>query len=124
MFTPAPYKPMKRNSVALAAAGITMLAVGGGGFFAGIAMFSAGSQYRAVFNCNAQGMCFEPTREQNTPLKNAGIAAMVLGGLAVGAGIPMMIIGLKKVPAKAGEETSLVPELHLGAAGGSLAWRL
>jgi hypothetical protein len=54
----------------------------------------------------------------------AGFSAMVGGFVTIAAGIPMIIIGAKRMQAsQRPAEASLAPELALGPARASLAWR-
>jgi hypothetical protein len=116
----APYTPMKRQSSKMIAAGIVLLSVGSVGLIAGPALYAAGAKDNFVFPpCTPDGFCPDPTSSKDSGLVAAGITSIVLGGLAVVAGIPVLVIGAKKVPDTG---TAFVPELRASPGGGALAW--
>jgi hypothetical protein len=53
-----------------------------------------------------------------------GIAAAVLGGLGLLVGIPLIVIGAKKVPVDAVARAIPAPELNIGPASATLRFRL
>ncbi|APR85627.1 Hypothetical protein A7982_10976 [Minicystis rosea] len=67
-------------------AGIVMIAVGGTGLLVGAAMAAV-----------SHGPCFDGCSSGSNA---AGIVLSVLGGLLVAGGIPTLIYGAKRVPAK------------------------
>src|SRR5262249_54886668 len=110
--------PMKRRSPGMITAGIVLLSLGGAGVIAGSALVAAGSQTHIdIPPCVPEGPC-EPIVMSDSGLKVGGITMIVVSTLALGAGIPLLVIGLKKVPDRA-----LAPTVRVGAGGASMRWQ-
>jgi hypothetical protein len=117
--------PMKRRSSGMIGAGILLISLSTVGAIAGTATFAAGAQTSFVFGpCPLGGPC-PPNLQQvggDSGLKAAGIASIVLGIAALGAGIPLLVVGSQKVPDK-DEAWSPVPAVRIGAGALSASWR-
>jgi len=127
------YPPeMRMRSSGMVAGGTLLLSFGLVGLIAGSAMISA---HEPVENQNLPPRCFECglNEQQNTPsvvlkpgFRPAGIATLVGSAVAMGAGIPLLMIGAKKVPAlddNAARAAKLLPTLRVGAASATLTWQ-
>jgi len=55
--------------------------------------------------------------------KTGSILAVVLGGAALGVGIPLMLTAADDAPSDAQRRGADVPVLRVGVGGGSLTWR-
>jgi hypothetical protein len=120
----APFVPMKRQSSVMMGIGITLLAAGGSGLIMGTSMFSAGGKTTYDYPpCSPDGFtCPDPVISTNTGLRNAGIAALVLGTASIAVGIPLVVIGGKRVPDN-DPPTALLPVVRVGAGGGGMTWQ-
>jgi hypothetical protein len=88
---------------------------------AGASLFAGASQRRPVV-CAGNEFC-PLDRPANEPTAKAGgVALMVIGVVAMGAGIPLVIVGAQKVPDRDG--LALLPSVHIGAGSASLSWSL
>ncbi|MEO5726691.1 MAG: hypothetical protein ABI134_22615 [Byssovorax sp.] len=128
------YPPeMRVRSSGMIAGGALLLSFGLVGLIAGSAMVSA---HEPIDDRN-DSPCFTSREcefiEQNTPrvvlkpgLRTAGIATLVGSAVAMGAGIPLLMIGAKKVPVlddDAARAAKLLPTLRVGAASATLTWQ-
>lgn len=124
------YPPeMRMRSSGMVAGGALLLSFGLVGLIAGSAMVSAHEptgdrndspcfDSRCVFN--------EPTVVLKPGFRAAGIATLVGSAVAMGAGIPLLMIGAKKVPVlddDAARAAKLLPTLRVGAASATLTWQ-
>ncbi len=121
---------MERRSKGMMAGGIVLIGVGGLSLITGLAVYAIGGvgsfkscsstsgNYSYNYNYNDCGW----TADKGT--QAAGVALMVLGVAGLGVGIPLTVIGAKKVPVdpQAGEPPAAIttPMLHLGAGNASL----
>jgi hypothetical protein len=128
------YPPeMRMRSSGMVAGGTLLLSFGLVGLIAGSAMISAheptGNQNDS--NCFTQIEC--EFLQQNPPsavlkpgFRTAGIATLVGSAVAMGAGIPLLMIGAKKVPVlddDGARAAKLLPTLRVGAASATLTWQ-
>ncbi len=105
---------LDRLSKPLMVAGIVTSAVGGATIMVGF--FTGGM--RAMFACGSGwGHDSSSCAEGETIMAGTGIA----GGVALLAGLPMLLAGARKVPRDSDSELS--PDLAIGPTGGSLSWR-
>jgi hypothetical protein len=115
------YTAMRRRSPTMIAVGSALISVGATALIAGPA-FYAGATQSVVCNFGEGGGC-APTTDGGA--QGAGIFFMVLGIAAVGAGIPLLVVGAQKVPDR-GEAASLLPTVRAtvraGARGVTMAW--
>jgi hypothetical protein len=79
-------------------------------------------------DCSTNGPCncgggFDASNEDDR--KTTATVVMVVGGVLTAAGIPMIIVGARKVPIDPAEEpkASLAPELRVSASKAALRWR-
>lgn len=109
----------ERQSPGMMAAGIVLITVGSAGSIAGAALLAAGTTSSYVYPpCPPTADCF-PSRQTKPGLTAAGATVVAVSTAALIAGIPMLAVGLRKVPVRA----ALVPELRVGAGGGALRWQ-
>lgn len=122
-YMPAPVTPMRRNNPAMATGGIVMVSVGGVALIAGVTMFSAGGRTTLEFPpCPSDVNCQPMEVPRHPELKYGGIG-MIVGSIALmGAGIPLIAIGSKKVPDKPEATQSLLPDVRVGAGSLSARW--
>ena len=115
---------MERRSKGMMIGGIVLLGVGGLSLITGLAVYAAGSV--GSYNCSSQwgngsGFC---GWKADTGTETAGVALMIAGVAGLGVGIPLTVIGAKKVPVdpQTGEQPaqSTVPTLRLGAGKATL----
>ncbi len=127
------YPPeMRTRSSSMVVGGTLLLSFGLVGLIAGSAMISA---HEPVDENNFPTRCLDCgfDEQQNTPsvvlkpgFRTAGIATLVGSAVAMGAGIPLLMIGAKKVPVlddDAARAAKLLPTLRVGAASATLTWQ-
>lgn len=119
----------RRNSTGMMGAGIALLAGGTLAAVLGSVVYSVGYADKTydIFGCQGSDFC-EPVVNRNTGAMGAGIAMIAIGTVAVAVGIPVMMVGLKRVPntpdaTKAPGAAALVPELSGRGNGVALTWR-
>jgi hypothetical protein len=93
---------MKRNSPGLMVGGIVLTAVGAVTLSIGAVLASASNQYDCA--CTELG-CDCGVSDDN---ETTGIVLIVSGLVGVGVGIPMIVIGAKKVPAVSEPQASVL----------------
>ncbi len=104
-------------------AGIVVGSVGAIGMIAGLSMASAAEDQ------NCDGILDRTCDEVDEDKRTAGIVTALVGLGLVGAGLPLIIVGARKVPVEDGSptapppETALWPTLTVGLAGADLTWQ-
>jgi hypothetical protein len=101
----APYAPvaprepeMKRRSTGLMAGGIVVTSLGALTALAGGIVYAGATKYELV-DCGIPDVsCATAERRDDSAQQTAGMITMIGGIAMIGAGIPMIIIGAKKVP--------------------------
>ena len=125
------YPPeMRVRSSGMIAGGVLLLSFGLVGVVAGSALVGAHEpkQDQNDFS-NCFGDICSPVSNQvvlKPGLRTAGIATLVGSVVAMGAGIPLLVIGAKKVPVSdddAGKAANVTPTLRVGSAGATLTWQ-
>jgi hypothetical protein len=120
---PEPTGPMRRNNTGMMVAGIVLTSLGAIGLATGVALADAADPEDTKANC-VSGPCGndEPLDVRK---RNAAIA-VAIGGLAlVGAGVPLLVVGARQVPANEDGEVArnaAVPQVTIGLTGGRLTW--
>jgi hypothetical protein len=129
------YPPeMRVRSSSMIAGGVLLLSFGLVGVIAGSSMVGA---HVPTPNSNEISPCFDeggggcgtPVSTAIIPkpgMKTAGIVTLVGSVVAMGAGIPLLIVGAKKVPVHddaAAKAAKLTPTLQVGSAGATLTWQ-
>jgi hypothetical protein len=112
------FTPMRRKSSVMIGAGAILLSVAATALIAGPSLYS-GSQQGGVSVCpvgGGFGGCASPSTDSGAGA--AGIALMVVGIAALGAGVPLLIIGAQKVPDRG--DATVRPSLQLGAGRASV----
>jgi hypothetical protein len=122
---PPPPDTRQRYSVAMMVTGIVAAS-------AGVVLLLAGGTVLAEAD-NQQCICDPICRcDDNSDQKTTGVVLLVSGGVAAAVGIPLIIVGARKVGDKPGgdrkkpeepEEATLAPTLMVGARAASLRWR-
>jgi len=102
--------------------GIVMAGVGVIGAFAGLSLASAAENQDSCDTID--GIC-EPVDEDK---RTAGIVIALVGLGVAGGGIPLIIIGARKVPVEGQAEpvppeTALLPTLTVRSSGADLTWQ-
>lgn len=109
----------ERNSTGMIAGGITLITIGSVGSIIGAALLASGTAANDDWICS-DFECFPTSPSTNG--RTVGGAVMVgVSMAALVAGIPLLAVGMRKVPAR--PETVLVPAVRLGVGGGSLRWQ-
>ena len=124
------------RSVGLVAGGVVLLGFGMVGLFAGSSMVSAheptANQPNTCIDCNLDGSGSGIVRSPAVILKpgfqTAGIATLIGSVLAIGAAIPLVVIGAKKVPyadsaSPAAKAAKLTPSIGVGPGSATLVWQ-
>jgi hypothetical protein len=129
-YPPAPPPPpdtRQRYSVPMMVSGIVGASAGVILLLAGAAVFSAADRTECI--CSGGDFC---NCNDNSDKKTTGVVLMVSGGVAAAIGIPLIIVGARKVGPKPGgdqkkpeepEEAKRAPVLMVGARSASLRWR-
>jgi hypothetical protein len=94
-----PGVPMKRRSPGMFAGGIALSSIGGVGIITGLVVVGVASSPKRSCDLSISITNTGCTVEEQTGLRNAGIAITVLGVASLAAGIPLAVIGGRKVPA-------------------------
>ena len=116
---------MERRSKGMMVGGIVLLGVGALSLVTGLAVYAAGSL--GSYECTAGwgsggGYC---GYKESSSEKTAGAALMIVGVAGIGVGIPLTVIGAKKVPVdpQTGEQAlTTTPTLRVGAGHASLGF--
>jgi hypothetical protein len=125
----APPEPKERRSTGMMVTGIVLAGIGGLGFIVGVAVYSTAesriSDCAYVYDYGAYGSCDDDSDERQA----AGIGMMIAGGALLAVGIPLAVVGGRKVSTKSKgqpepevEEASLVPELRMSTRSAALRW--
>jgi hypothetical protein len=128
---PPPPSPAARRSSGMMAGGIALVSVSAAAAIAGGTMYTLGTQW--VFRgglCSGTPVGAPPTTAAPTcgytdggdGLRAAGIASIAVSIAAVGAGVPLLVVGAQKTPNK-DVALSAVPALRVGAGTLSASWR-
>jgi hypothetical protein len=108
---------MRRNNPGMMAAGIVMLCVGGVGAIVGIGLISdAEQESRLIQDCF--GPACDDFEEDVEEKRVAGIVTALAGLALIGVGIPLTVVGARKVPLEGPPEAQL--RLWLSPFGGGL----
>lgn len=124
---PPPKEPYNRTFMAV---GITMTVAGVLGLIVG-AVVVASSKERIDVYCDGPTLC---ARIDDQARKGVGIGTMVVGGVSATVGIPLWIIGGRRVPVRKKDSNpngtappaagaSLLPELRVGPTSASLTFQ-
>lgn len=104
---------MERRSTGMMVGGVVLLSVGGLGLVIGSSLALSSS---ASTTCDFRfGGCSSSSGGSQT----AGYGVLIGGAIAVAVGIPLLIYGAKKVPARAEDPTAPSPSAWIGAPGGA-----
>jgi hypothetical protein len=127
------YPPeMRSRSTGMIAGGVLLLSFGMVGVIAGSAMVSAHEPVQETDSpCVDPGFCGTEVSSAaqvvlKPGLRTAGIATLVGSAVAMSAGIPLLIIGAKKVPVlddAAAKAAKLTPTLRVGAGSATVTWQ-
>jgi hypothetical protein len=99
------------------AATAAMISVATTAVIAGASLY-AGANEQPTFVCGGFGCSQAPP---DSGARAGGVALMVIGVAAMGAGIPLLAIGAQKVPDR-DEARVLVPNVRIGAGSAALRW--
>ncbi len=102
---PPPPPPTKRANPAMMGIGIAMTSLGIVGVLSGLASFATANNRIDIY-CDGGFQC--GTRDDED-LQVAGGVLMIVGGVFVAGGIPLWVIGAKRVPLKDGENPEKKP---------------
>lgn len=112
----------ERNSPGMVAGGAVLIALGSAGAIAGAALLAAGTTTSYDYaSCPVEFDCF-PARVGKGGLTAAGATMTAISTAALIAGIPILAVGMRRVPARP-EAAAFVPELRVGATFGTLRWQ-
>jgi hypothetical protein len=118
------------RSAGLVAGGVVLLSFGVVGLVAGSALVGAheptGNQSNNCFDCSfdgsGTGLASGPKVILKPGFEAAGIGTLIGSVVAIGASIPLIVIGARKVPYVA-KEAQLTPSIGVGPAGATLRWQ-
>jgi hypothetical protein len=130
---------MRMRSAGMVGGGVVLLSFGVIGMFAGSAMIGAHEpivdQPNNCFDCGGfedSGGGGNGSSTSNVVLKpgfqSAGIATLIGSAVAIGAAIPLIVIGAKKVhyadaASPAASAAMQTPSLHVGPTGATVIWQ-
>ena len=121
---PEPEKK-ERFSTAMMVSGIVLAAAGVVGLFAGAAVYAEAKRDEdriapcAVPIEGGDPSCPSPPDRDDE--KAAGVALMIAGGVGIAVGVPLLIVGARKVKKDgSAEQPPAKASLHVGPRGGSL----
>ncbi|MEP7119873.1 MAG: hypothetical protein ABJE95_03140 [Byssovorax sp.] len=130
------YPPeMQMRSPGLVAGGVVLLSFGVVGLFAGSALVSAhdptSNQQNTCINCSFDGSGGSSTTAGvvlKPGFQTAGIGTLIGSVVAIGAAIPLIAIGAKKVPyvndaSPTTNAARLTPSIGIGPAGATVTWQ-
>ena len=114
-----PPVPKERYSTGMMVSGIVLAGAGAFALLIGGAIFSAADRGQVV--CDEFGC----RNESNDDQKTTGIALMIAGGAGIAIGVPLLIVGARKVPvesapAQSEPSAALRASLHVGPRSGAL----
>ncbi|WP_437757260.1 hypothetical protein [Sorangium sp. So ce1389] len=115
----APPVPLRRKSPSLMLGGIALTAGGTIAFFAGTGLLASASERYEIY-CDSMGFTGVCDTRTDGPRQIAGALISVAGGVMLAVGIPLWIIGGKKVPAT-GEAPKAPAQTTLSLGPGSAA---
>jgi hypothetical protein len=107
---------MERRSKGMMIGGIVLTGVGALSFLTGLTVYALGSA--GTDDCTS-GSYYSCDWKSDSGTQTTGAIMMVLGGAAVAVGIPLTVVGARKVPVDPAAE-SKAPTLQLGAGRASL----
>jgi hypothetical protein len=112
--TYATYTPMKRRSPTMIAWGSALVSVATTAIIAGSSLYAGGAQTTVVcsFTCSSSSA--------DSGAQTTGGVVLALGLVAMGAGIPLIVVGAQKVP-ESRDAATVAPRLSVGAGKASLA---
>jgi hypothetical protein len=117
------YTPVRRHNPAMAAGGIVLVALGGVALVAGATLVGAGGPTMEVFPpCPVDVKCDPIEQSRNPGLRDAGIGLLVGSVALLGAGIPLVVIGSRRVTDRPEPARSFLPDVRVGAGGLSARW--
>jgi hypothetical protein len=122
------------RSAGLVAGGVVLLSFGVVGLFAGSAMVGAheptSTQPNTCFDCNfdGSGSVSTPAAILKPGFKTAGIGTLIGSVVAIGASIPLIVLGARKVPvvdsaSPAARAAKLTPSIGVGPGSATLVWK-
>jgi hypothetical protein len=131
----APYAPpaygssggetWKRKSKAMIGVGAALFSAGTLAAVLGSAFYSIGGKTQYCYYEDFGGFSdCDSVRDKS--LRDGGIAMIALGALSVAVGLPVFLVGFRKVakdPAPASGTSLLLPKVDFGTQGGSLTWQ-
>lgn len=133
---PPEYPPeMRARSSGMVVGGVLLLSFGMVGLIAGSSMVGAHEPTSTNTTTPCVACPFDGGNGSSTPqvilkpgFQSAGIATLVGSVVAMGAGIPLIILGSKKVPltddtSSAAKAAKLTPTVHIAPASATLVWQ-
>lgn len=113
----------ERRSPTMVTVGAVMIGVGSAAAIAGAALMAAGTTTTfGSGGCDPSGFCRDPALQTRPGLTAGGAVMVALGTVSLSAGIPVLAVGMQRVPLR--PESALVPEVRVGAGGAVLSWTL
>jgi hypothetical protein len=117
---------MERRSKGMMAGGIVLLGVGALSLITGLAVYAVGSvgTYKGCYGYSTYSSYSDCGYTSDKGTQTAGVALMIAGVAGIGVGIPLTVIGAKKVPVDPQNEQALTttPTLRVGAGNASLGF--
>ena len=101
-----------------------MTAVGAVGVLTGIGVYASASNRQDIY-CDDGFSVYLCDRRDDGGRQVAGATMIVVSGVVAAVGLPLMLIGGKRVAVPVAEETpvaSTMPEVRIGVGSGELRW--
>jgi hypothetical protein len=114
---------MQRRSTGMMITGLILSGLGAVSLFTGVAVYAAGS---SSDDCSYNG--YGSSCSSDSGAQAAGVGFMVGGLIGIGVGIPLAIVGGRKVPVDPqaqpapAEQASLIPQVSGGPRNIALRW--
>ncbi|MEJ7728754.1 MAG: hypothetical protein WKG00_06020 [Polyangiaceae bacterium] len=99
--------PRERNSTGMMVTGIVLTGVGVIALLSGAIVYTSATTARQYDTLCSGDVCSYENRDGE---KVAGVAVMIAGGAAIAIGIPLLVIGARKVPVRGGAGAPAEPE--------------
>ncbi|AUX39760.1 hypothetical protein SOCE26_011550 [Sorangium cellulosum] len=119
----SPPTPLQRKNKSMMLGGIALTLGGAAAFFTGSGLLASASNRYEIY-CDYGGYTSICETRTDEPLQVAGVIVSVAGGLMMAAGIPLWVMGGKKVPAPGEQQPEAPAQVSLSVGPGSTALQM